>query len=683
MDTLIQLFGRFHPLILHLPIGILVLAFLMEWMGNKANYQTLKSATGFALQIGMWSAIFAALSGYALSLDGGYEETLLNQHQWLGIATALLSVVLLLLHRRKSKIFMPAFTVLMIVLGITGHLGGSLTHGSDFLMAPLQEEAAPPPPMDNLDEAVVFAQFVQPILKDKCVSCHNPSKVKGELLMSTLEGLQKGGKSGALFVAGDARASLMMQRAHLPLEDKKHMPPKGKRQLSESEISLLEWWINGGGDFEKQVAAMEQPEDIKTILARYTQVDNSVWGLEVEEASANKVNALQQMGIKVEKLAAERPFLAVSLSGRQDLNASLLKKLEGIDEQLIHLDLSNTSLDDQLLEMVNDLPHLQKLSLQKTKITSVGLRQLRNLDYLENLNLYDTAIDDEGLANLSQFKALRKLYLWRTNVSPTAIASLEEQQPRLRVNTGVDESIFGSSQLKPPLIVAEKDIFKDSLEVAFEINFKNVDIFYTLDGSAPDSTAQRYEGPFVINQTADIQVIAQKKGWGTSEPAHQLFARARYQPTKIALNKKPNDRYAGKGAKSLCDFKKGTTSFTEGNWLGFEKEHFTATLDLGEPKVVSRVILSTLEDTNSWIFQPKGMTISVSSDGRNFKEVGRHSYPMTESPKPPEVKTFSESFEEQQARFVRVAVKSNLVNPSWHPGAGQPCWVFVDEIMVE
>ncbi len=215
------------------------------------------------------------------------------------------------------------------------------------------------------------------------------------------------------------------------------------------------------------------------------------------------------------------------------------------------------------------------------------------------------------------------------------------------------------------------------------MNFKNVNLYYTLDGSPPDSTSNKYEGPFLIDETADIQVIAQKKGWGISEPARKLFARAKYRAEKVTLNKRANDRYAAEGPKTLGDFKKGTTAFTEGNWLGFEKEHFAATFDLGQSQEVSRVTVSALEDTNSWIFLPKGMTVSVSNDGRNFRELLSKKYPTSAGPIPPYQKSLTETFATQKARFVKVAVKSNLVNPSWHPGAGQPCWVFVDEILIE
>ena len=79
----------------------------------------------------------------------------------------------------------------------------------------------------------------------------------------------------------------------------------------------------------------------------------------------------------------------------------------------------------------------------------------------------------------------------------------------------------------------------------------------------------------------------------------------------------------------------------------------------------------------------RGIKISVSNNGKNYKQVVAKKYPTATENKPTEVANFTESFSPQSARFVRVTVESNLVNPDWHPAPGAPCWLFVDEISVE
>lgn len=684
-----QILGRFHPLILHMPIGILVLAFLMEWMSRKEKFVALGQAVGFALLIGMWSAIVAAISGYILSLEGGYDETILNRHQWLGIGTAVFSVLIYFLHqRKKSKIgkrfYFPFFVILLLCLMITGHLGGSLTHGSDFLTAPLYEQETDlTPTVSNVDNALVFQDVVAPIFKQKCNRCHNPSKIKGDLLLTTKEGILKGGETGAFFIEGDASNSLFLQQIHLPLEDKKHMPPKGKKQLTKNEIALLEWWVNEGGSFDKKVNELNPTDEIKSILTKRFPDKTSVFSLSIEPAPINEIQKLRNNGMVVNVLAKDKPFLSVNLRNRNDLNKKTFQQLNSISEQLIELDLSDTNMSDDLLSYLKEFPHLTKLFLQKTKVSSNKLSALENLEYLSYLNLYDTEVDDNAMTSLSKIKNLKKLFLWESNVTKKGIQQLQITQPQLQINSGVAVDVFGKSKLGPPAIIVENDIFKDSTMVAFEINFKGVQLHYTLDGSEPDSTSTIYSKPFPIFNSTEVKVMASKEGWENSIIADRTLVHARYQVANAKLNASPNEKYKANGPNSLIDFKKGTTAFTDGEWLGYQGESFSTILDLEKESKISSVSVGALEDTNSWIFFPKGIKISVSNDGKQFKEVAEKSIPTSIAPSASNTKNFTVPLGSLATRFIKVEVNSNLKNPTWHPNSGEPCWVFVDEIMVE
>ena len=147
---------------------------------------------------------------------------------------------------------------------LTGHFGAELTHGSDFLLAPLKE---PTDEQLTLEKAEVFKDLVQPILQSKCVACHNESKVKGELRLDQLTGIQKGGKSGALFVAGNPELSLLIQRIHLPLEDEDHMPPKEKLQLTDEELEILRLWVISGARFDQKVTELPKEEAFFQLVA--------------------------------------------------------------------------------------------------------------------------------------------------------------------------------------------------------------------------------------------------------------------------------------------------------------------------------------------------------------------------------------------------------------------------------
>ena len=96
-------------------------------------------------------------------------------------------------------------------------------------------------------DAVDFTRDVMPILKRTCVECHGPDKVKARLRMDSIEGLQKGGKSGALVKPGDPENSLMMRRL-LGLDGEDQMP-LDKDPLTEKQIDTLRRWIAAGANY--------------------------------------------------------------------------------------------------------------------------------------------------------------------------------------------------------------------------------------------------------------------------------------------------------------------------------------------------------------------------------------------------------------------------------------------------
>lgn len=687
--AIFEVFGRFHPLFLHLPIGILALAFLMELLSKKDKYVGLQTAIGFALEVGMWSSLLAAVSGYVLSLEGGYDEDLLWLHKWLGIGTAAIAIVVYILYRNKKsdlgkKLYLPTFGGLMLLMGAAGHQGGSLTHGSDFLIEPLtSSKKSERKEIADINEADVFNDVIQPILEERCVSCHSHSKTKGALLMESVEGLKKGGTSGAFLQAGSIGNSLFLQRINMPMEEKEHMPPKGKKQLTSKEISLLEWWVDQGASYTKNVGEIPKTEEIETILKQYEQSANSVLTLDIVPAAAGTIATLQQADIKISKVLVDNPFLSVSLRGRKDLNASVFESLGKIASQVLILDLSDTNLNDELFAQVKNFPHLQKLSIQKTEVTGSTFDAISDLEYLENLNVYSTSLNDEAVDFITKIKSLKKLYVWDTEITKIRINQLKEEFPLIMVNDGIDKSIFGKGKLEAPAIIADNDIFVDSLLVTFDLNLSGVDFYYTLDGTKPDSTSNLYNKPFSIRESVEVQVIAKNDGWITSVPAIRSFAKVGHQPIAVNLNKKPNEKYKASGAESLINMQKGTTDFSGGEWLGYEKSHFEATLDLGDLKEVSSVAVSALEAVSSYIFFPKKIEVFASKDNNNYKPLGVKNIPTTSENRPAEMDNFIVKFAAENTRYLKIKVKSNLVNPEWHPAPGAGCWVFVDEIMIE
>lgn len=242
---------------------------------------------------------------------------------------------------------------------------------------------------------------------------------------------------------GDIENSLFLQRIHLPLEEKEHMPPDGRRQLSKDEIKLLEWWVANGAGFETTVGELEKDPAIESILEQYTQVDNSVYALDVKAPDNKVLTKLNEDNIKAIPVSESQVFIQVNLSGRQDLSEATFKELSKIREQIVELNLSNTNVTDDMVLELSQFPHLTRILLHQTSITGSSLGQLKELQYLESINLYETEVSNENISQLKAYPALQKVFLWKTKVSKEVIADLQKSKPNLQIDQGVDLSIFG------------------------------------------------------------------------------------------------------------------------------------------------------------------------------------------------------------------------------------------------
>src|SRR5580658_7810727 len=146
MSAALTLIGRLHPLLVHLPIGILLLAIFLETLSARASYAGLKPAADLSLLIGACSAVLSCCTGWLLSQTGDYDAGLVVVHQWLAISLTVVSIGLYFVLRRRSMGWRGGalMTVVLLLLILTGHWGGSLTHGPGYLTEGLGAE--PPQP---------------------------------------------------------------------------------------------------------------------------------------------------------------------------------------------------------------------------------------------------------------------------------------------------------------------------------------------------------------------------------------------------------------------------------------------------------------------------------------------------------------------------------------------------------
>ncbi|WP_149276504.1 DUF2231 domain-containing protein [Pareuzebyella sediminis] len=441
--------GRFHPLFVHLPIGFILLAILLEWWEGLTKKEKPSQLVSIAWLIGGFAAFVAALCGWYLGETGLYEEQNLFWHRWIGIALVPITFLGWWIKRKPRKfprsLHMGFNLALILLLAIEGHKGGNLTHGEGYLMefapAPVQnlfsskKDSSAVRSFNNPDSVAVYSQLIAPILDVKCVACHNNEIKRGNLNLSHPDSLQLGGDGEAILVAGSAADSELFRRITLPQTSIKFMPPTNN-VLTYDEIKTIAWWIDQGASFEKNVAEIDVPEDMKPLLLRRFGLDTRPrpWyeKVQIEPLDSTQIVKLEDQGFTVKGLGGENPLLDVSYSGH-DLTAEKIKALIPARQHITWLTLTDTNIEDDWLENLSNFTNLTRLELDKTEVSDEGLRHLKGLPHLEALNLYGSEVSDASLPILKQLPELKRVYLSETKVTLEKAEALNKEGGHLSV----------------------------------------------------------------------------------------------------------------------------------------------------------------------------------------------------------------------------------------------------------
>lgn len=254
--------GRFHIVIVHFPIAILLLAASLEIVTFKNFNSKYRPAINVSVVFGGISAIFSAIFGYILSQHEEVTGQTFDLHQWGGIATAILSSLtlvflwLILKKGQSPKISLYRWFLFAASLGVifAGHFGGSLTHGDNYFSFINKTETAENSDFlalntdnDSLskENQVKLIGEVRAIFAHNCYKCHSSNKQEGKLRLDQKEFVFKGGKHGKIIEPGNPEKSELLRRISLPRNHKESMPTKGKA-LKANDIELINFWIKKG-----------------------------------------------------------------------------------------------------------------------------------------------------------------------------------------------------------------------------------------------------------------------------------------------------------------------------------------------------------------------------------------------------------------------------------------------------
>jgi len=270
--------GRFHVLVLHLPIGMIVALFVLEYLSRKERWRYLEAASPYLWGATAISALVTVLLGFMHFAEGSFTGASGDQHRFFGTITAVIATGVAFLRVSSfasgyKPLFFPASLVLLVLVSITGHYGGNLTHGSTFLVEyapqPIRSLAglAPRRTITSVSAADPFADVVGPMFQERCAGCHNEDKSESDLVLTSYAGVMRGGESGRVVVAGNTDLSELLRRISLPHDDDEFMPAEGKTPLTDQQVEIIRWWIAAGAPNGGTIGALQVPDDMRETLS--------------------------------------------------------------------------------------------------------------------------------------------------------------------------------------------------------------------------------------------------------------------------------------------------------------------------------------------------------------------------------------------------------------------------------
>ena len=417
-----QFLGRFHPLAVHLPIGLLVLLPLLEIVGRFRP--ALREAAGFVLGLSFVSCLFALALGVLLAYGSGDTGTGVTLHESGGIALTI-GVLLCLLARPWWSSGSVSFTYpallacTLLALTWTAHQGGSLTHGSNYLTqympASLKRWTAFGATQPSATS--FYAKRINPILDANCVSCHGTGKVQGGLRLDSYESLMKGGQDGSVIVAGKPDESLLLVRVTLPPSHKQFMPAEGKPPLKAEEIAWIKAWIQQGASPTAATLNGISIRDERPELPLQPVGDYSALAAEIKQLD-------QGQGPKLMPVSArpEDGLVLYTVDAAASFNDAQLAQFQKFAPYIVEAELGRTAVTDASFDTLRQFTHLRALHLEETQITGNGLAKLAPLSQLTYLNLSGTKVTAAAIAPLSSMKNLRHIYLYNTPAQPAPSA---------------------------------------------------------------------------------------------------------------------------------------------------------------------------------------------------------------------------------------------------------------------
>jgi hypothetical protein len=500
--------GRFHVLLVHLPLGILTLAVALEILVRFRPFRFLETAVAPAWIAGAISALATVALGFMHATEESFEDMpAVEAHQWAGMTLAAVTCLIAILRMRMQpppyppphagegreggprwavpekvarlyKAVQPAFArgaaldrgydklwgvpvaAILVLMFLTGHLGGSLTHGDTYLvqyapgpirvLAGLPADAGPRPKPADLASADIYLDVVQPALDRRCSGCHNNSKTSGGLSAATYETLMKGGSKGPVISPGNPSASDLFRRVNLTPDRSDFMPKNGKTPLDKNEVAAIGWWISQGAPKTAMVGSLQLTAEASSAIQAVIGAAGGVVEEEeapaagpdeaplpqVAEADKAAVAKVVEEGFIVRKVAKGSNLVDVDYVSANPVTPDMINDLASFGPNILRLNLRHAGVTDSEVKTIAGFSNLRRLRLEENAITDTAAADIAGLKNLTYLNLTNTKVTDAGLDQVSTLPKLSRIYVWGTTITPEAVDKVKAACKDLTVYVG-------------------------------------------------------------------------------------------------------------------------------------------------------------------------------------------------------------------------------------------------------
>ena len=664
----IQPLGRMHPALLHFPIVILILGVVMGLSRFSGQQKENTSFDRFARSLLLAGALLAGVTvilGLFLSKESGYSGDTLIWHKWAGAAIFFMSSFIFWVSNKpwyKKAVAWSFGSMLVLVILFTGHYGGVLSHGENFIIQPILSNIKKP--LVPIEKAIVFDDLIHPIFDAKCAGCHNLNKQKGELSFADTLSMLKGGKTGKLFVSGYPEISLLLQRVHLPIDDEKHMPPSSKPQLSVDEINLLGLWIKNQASFTQKVIALPATDSLRLLANKLLKGPAAPEeNFDFSAADEKTIAKLTTDYRTIQHVAKASPGLDVRIFNKDIYSVKQLEELGEIKSQVISLSLAKLPVKNEDLTKVSMFENLRKLDINFTDVNTSGLASLSSLKYLHTLCLSGTKISSAGFKEIiSKFKNLTTVTLWSTSLSAQEITQLQQSFQNINFVQGyvIDEST--KLKINPPQVKNKSLVFANSIDVALFHPINGTELRYTMDGKEPDSVSSLvFNNKTVITKTTTIKVKAYKQGWYASDVAEFSFLKNTFIPDSMVLLSKLNSRHLAEGSKTFFNTKLGVIGANNPAWANYwaavRDNDLILDCIFNNPITLTSYGMHFMVEEKTGIYPPMSIEIWGGDSPKNLRLLTKFSPPLPVKDETVSLKFIEGVFKPSKLSYLKIIAK--------------------------